>query len=252
MKCMICGKDNLQFEYKRGKGKADIKKAVIGGVLTASMGGIGAAAGLTDLMTQKCYMRCPDCGYNQFGDFSAKNVMYPEQMTMLEVFYDDFGIPYRAIRDQLIDESAKAGIPARVRLAEFQTHAVSGPALVPCILIENPSHANSYFSFCIAPGNDGFFVWLAGESKQLNKKDYNKNQSATHGTGWATAAAGMIRGGNWGVGTAIGGVGFEIGHGTVVGARKLFNSLTINQQALDQEMRWYEQVRELTDSVLGL
>lgn len=25
MKCMICGKDNLQLEYKRGKGKADIK-----------------------------------------------------------------------------------------------------------------------------------------------------------------------------------------------------------------------------------
>lgn len=258
MKCYICGGDHAELIYKRGKGKVDVKKVVIGGMLTAGLGGVGAAAGLADLMAQKCYIHCPDCGYDQFSNFQTKNVMDPQQMTQLEVFYEDYGIPLRTIRDQLIREAEGLGVKVRVRLAEFQTHAVSGPAMLPCILIEHPSFAGSYHSFCIAPGrgnqsgDEGFFVFLTGESKQLSKKDYNQNQSATHGGGWTTAAAGLIRGGDWGVGTAIGGVAFEMGHGAAVGARKLLNTLTTNQQALDAEVDWYGQTQALMDAVLGI
>lgn len=257
MKCYICGKDNVQLEYRRGKGKADVKKVIIGGLLTAGAGGVGAAIGLTDLMTQKCYMRCPDCGYDQFGDFSAKNIMDPKNMVQLEVFYDNYGIPMPAIKEQLENEAARNAIPVRVRFAEFLTGVATGPTTIPCIVFEHPNHLKDYGSFCIVPGrgnysgDEGFFVFIAGESKQLKKIAYNEEKFASHGAGWATAAAGMIRGGSWGVGTAIGGLAFEAGHGAMVGATKALNALTLDRRALDQEYSWYAQAREIMDSVLG-
>jgi hypothetical protein len=175
----------------------------------------------------------------------------------LEVFYDAYSITYRTIRDQLTAEAKRMGVPLRVRFAEVLTGVTTGPAMLPCFILEHPVHSAEYFSYCITPGqghysgNDGFFVWLAGDSKQLRKAEYNRNTSETNGIGWTGAAAGVLRGGSTGAGLVIGGIAFEAGHGVMVSAKKVWNAFTMDKQALEQELAWYEQVREIMDSELG-
>jgi hypothetical protein len=52
-------------------------------------------------------------------------------------------------------------------------------------------------------------------------------------------------------GLVIGGIAFEAGHGVMVSAKKVWNAFTMDKQALEQELAWYEQVREIMDSELG-
>jgi hypothetical protein len=179
-------------------------------------------------------------------------------MVNLQIFYEDYGIPLNSIRNGLINDSRKIGLPLSIRYGECLTGANIGPASLPCMILEHPNHTSDYFSFCVAPnkgnysGDDGYFVYFSGISKQLQKVNYNANITGSNGSGWLVAGLGALRGGSTGVGAAIGGIAYEAGYGAMVGSKKLFNSLTLDKRALEQELWWYNQVKALLESTMGI
>jgi len=257
MRCYICGKNNAYVDYKRGKGKISIKKAVVGGLLTAPVGGMGVAAGFTDLVAQKGYCVCPDCGYNQFQAFVPSNVMEPSRMTQINMYFDDYGISYYEFVDTMTRYAKISSVPMSLRFAEVSANSINGPETVPCIVVEHPAHQKDYFRYCIVPenanfsGDARFSVWLCGKSSQMDKSDYIKNKTEFSASGLDLAGLGMLRGGAYGVGFAIGAMGTELARCAGTGAKKLYNSLTLDKAALNQEILWYDEIELIIKSTFA-
>ena len=249
MHCFICGGDNAYIEYKRGKGKLDVKKAIVGAVLSAPIGGVGLAAGFTDMIASKGYCCCPDCGYDQYAHYSSGNVLNVNKLQPLDMQFDDYGIDYKSLSDKLLRfaRSGKTPTPLFVRYVELPIDAPVGANFIPCILLEHPEHTRDYFSYCIAPINPDdserrYAVFLYGNSVRLNRYNYNQDASAINGAGLGVAGIGAIRGGSRGAGEVLGGLGFELGHATTVGLKKFVNAVTMDRNANAQELAWYDEI----------
>lgn len=114
---------------------------------------------------------------------------------------------------------------------------------VPCIVLHHPAHSSDYFKFCITRkemGNAAIFqVFTTGNSRQINKEQFQQNTQIMDGSGALGASIGMLRGGAVGAGFAIGSAVTGIAKTGVKAIAKGVNALTMNKAALELEMEWY-------------
>ena len=231
MKCPICGADAAEIEFKAGKGKFNVKAAIVGGLLT---GGIGAVAGFKDRIATKGYIACRGCGYDQFlsVDLSLNEVL-----------------------GKITQNANEQGIVVRARLDEVN-RAPGGQALAsyPCLIIEHPDHPVDYLKFCIQKNVDGnrcmFTPYVFGCSTQIQMKNYNDSNSGQSAGGLAIAALEMLGGVKRAVMTGYG-FGSEVGKYVSTSIIKSINNSKMDACALQWEQIWYGEVSNVISSVLA-
>ena len=253
MKCPICGYDAAQIEFKAGKGKFNVKAAVVGGLLT---GGIGAVAGFKDRVSSKGYIACRACGYDQFLSVDPRLILETEKMEQIEQStYYPFDISLNEVMEKITQNASEQGVVVRVRLDEVN-RAPGGQTLAsyPCLVIEHPDHPADYLKFCIQKNVDGnrcmFTPYMFGNSPQLQMKNYNDNNSGHSAGGLAVAALGML-GSKRSAGMIGYGIGSEVGKYVSTSIRKSINNSKMDAGALQWEQMWYGEVSNVISSVFA-
>lgn len=253
MKCPICGADAAEIEFKAGKGKFNVKAAIVGGLLT---GGIGAVAGFKDRIATKGYIACRGCGYDQFLSVDPSLVLETEKMEQIEQsIYYPFDISLNEVLGKITQNANEQGIVVRARLDEVN-RAPGGQALAsyPCLIIEHPDHPVDYLKFCIQKNVDGnrcmFTPYVFGCSTQIQMKNYNDSNSGQSAGGLAIAALEMLGGGKKAVMTGYG-FGSEVGKYVSTSIIKSINNSKMDACALQWEQIWYGEVSNVISSVLA-
>lgn len=251
MRCPICGSNAAKIEFKAGKGKFNVKAAVVGGLLT---GGIGVVAGFKDRFSSKGYIMCSACGYDQFASVDPNLILETEKMEQIEKStYYTIDFPLRVVADKLIQAAKENSVVANIRYDEVdRTPGGQTLASFPCIVIENPNHPTDYLKFCIQKNIDGnrslFTPYIFGNSPQLQMKDYNDNTSVHSAGGLAVAALGIL-GSRKSAGIIGYGIGSEVGKYIGTSIRKSINSAKMDAGAIQWEQMWYADVSSMIGDV---
>lgn len=242
--CPACGSSNLEVIEK--KGKIDTKKAIIGGVLTLGMGGIGAIAGAADMLKKERYFVCRDCGY------SGKDAAAPAQGQtsrvkrndldpVMEPIYHTLDITLEDMALAFMHQAKTQEVPLSWKLGEITDGALNnlmGGSITPCLILFHPLHEKDYFKLAVTQERMGKHnlvqIYSFGKSTQLNI-EADKGTRLIDTGGYRGSAA----------------VGHAIGRGLVVGIRKLNNAMNQDSHALSQEKLWYSLVYELVAEVMA-
>ena len=153
-----------------------------------------------------------------------------------------------------IKEALESVIQGNDYLAGVQYEKISAGSVFSakeydCIKLYNPQHQTDYFYYCILLSKernaDVVSVYLAGKSTQMKMDDYLKNTKAFDGTISRSIGAGILKGGSFGVGMAVGGAAAGLTKAGIRGISKGIAALTRDKEALAREESWYNEATEL-------
>lgn len=250
-RCPICGSTDTRIESKAAK--FDVKKAVVAGVLT---GGIGAVAGFAGYLKNHDFTICNSCGFSAGHNFETAPLQLKEKQLQLirEPLQYEHDIPFPQIVNAIMQNAKGDDVVLAWRNGEIVSGSVITRQYAPCIVLFHPLHADDYLNLCICKTTFGrrckYSVCSFGKSTQLGIAEYADQVSVFSGIGLQGVALGALRGGDTGTNFALGSLGFGIGRGAVVAAKKGLNALQADSNALEQEKFWYALVSDVVDSVL--
>lgn len=146
------------------------------------------------------------------------------------------------------------GLNALIRVTTVNEGGFRNRPVCECLTIFHPDHEYDYYNFVVtrhAQGNTAVFqVYTAGDSTNLNREAFSQNPRVFDGTGSRNAMGGILRGGAFGVGAAVGSVAGSALSAGIRGIAKGVNAMLRDPMALMQEQDWYDLASSILQELL--
>lgn len=250
--CPNCG---TAMQYCETRGKVDLKKAAVGGLLTIGMGGIGAVAGFTDAMKKERQFVCPRCGHTldaQTMHASCEILREKDLADLGDPVMLRFDVDFAQLAQAVTAATASENIPLAWKMGQIGGGFLSN-AGASCLILYHPQHPADYYRFVIKKTNVGNFckvsVFAQGNSTEGGRAA-EKDLQVFDGSGLCGAALGMLRGGSSGKSFTAGSIGYGIGKSVATAVRKGIASMHYNAGAHEEEQMWYHLTLGILRSVL--